>query len=345
MLLTAFSYEHSGAWQQLIQAQTLTRENQDKIIQSLPGQRMFSSDVDLVVFGSIARQECTSGSDVDWTLLVDGQADSEHLRIAQFIEGALDGAKLATPGTTGMFGQITFSHDLIHYVGGEDDTNHNLSRRILLLLESSRISINNTQRGTAYDRIISGIIQQYIDNDSGFIAGRKNDGVPRYLLNDIVRFWRTMCVDFAYKQREQRGRKWALRNIKLRMARRLIFIKGMLLCFKSYQSKLDTDHIKEELIKNVALIPLEFILSVLLELGIREDVVIELLDSYNRYLEMLNDEKFRNHLEKIEMKNAYGDDKFEEARENSHKFQYSLTKIFFEENSKLREFTLKYGFF
>ncbi|MDZ7617383.1 MAG: nucleotidyltransferase domain-containing protein [Patescibacteria group bacterium] len=35
--------------------------------------RQFTSDdYDLVVFGSLARREWTSGSDVDWTLLIDG---------------------------------------------------------------------------------------------------------------------------------------------------------------------------------------------------------------------------------------------------------------------------------
>jgi hypothetical protein len=306
---------------------------------------MFSTDADLVVFGSIARDECTSGSDVDWTLLVDGQANADHLNMAHFIEVALDEAELAKPGTTGMFGQITFSHDLIHYIGGEDDSNHNLSRRILLLLESDRISLDNIHSGTAYDRVLVGIIQQYIDNDSGFTASSTKERVPRFLLNDIVRFWRTMCVDFAHKQREQKGKKWALRNIKLRMSRRLIFIKGVLLCFKSYKSSWDTDRIKEELIKNVAIPPLEFIISVFLDCGISEDLIIEFLNSYNKYLEMLNDEEFRKHLEDIKMSNAYGDSRFEDARKNSHDFQDTLSKIFFEEKSALKDFTLKYGFF
>lgn len=33
-----------------------------------------SEDTSLVVFGSLARREWTTGSDLDWTYLVDGQA-------------------------------------------------------------------------------------------------------------------------------------------------------------------------------------------------------------------------------------------------------------------------------
>src|SRR6266704_218354 len=38
-----------------------------------------SSDASIVVFGSLARKEWTAKSDVDWTMLIDGQADPQHL--------------------------------------------------------------------------------------------------------------------------------------------------------------------------------------------------------------------------------------------------------------------------
>src|SRR4028119_179357 len=39
----------------------------------------------VVVFGSLARREFTSGSDIDWTLLVDGGADADHRVLADRI--------------------------------------------------------------------------------------------------------------------------------------------------------------------------------------------------------------------------------------------------------------------
>ena len=41
-----------------------------------------SADTSVVVYGSLARQEWTCGSDIDWTLLIDGRADREHIRVA-----------------------------------------------------------------------------------------------------------------------------------------------------------------------------------------------------------------------------------------------------------------------
>ncbi|HMG69175.1 MAG TPA: hypothetical protein VK588_15865 [Chitinophagaceae bacterium] len=218
---------------------------------------------------------------------------------------------------------------------------------MLLLLESDRISLDTSSEisGTAHDRVIRGIFQQYIDNDSGFAAPTRKENVPRFLLNDIVRFWRTMCVDFAYKQREQQGKKWALRNIELRMSRRLIFVKGLLMCFKIYNTALSRDKIKQELRKFVSQKPLQFMVSVFEENDVPDNYIVDLLDAYDKYLGMLNDEQFRDHLKNLLMHKAYEDPKFEEARANSHKFQNTLNKIFIGEKNKVSEFTLKYGVF
>jgi predicted nucleotidyltransferase len=344
-ILKNFAEEQRKEWIELFKAEDLTKENFEKIKTKLGPTKLFSSDADLVVFGSIARNECTLGSDVDWTLLVDGQVNPQHFDTANFIEEALVSTGLAEPGKNGMFGQTTFGHELIHCIGGEDDTNHNISRRILLLLESDKIFKSTEGNGTAYDRVIRAIIQQYIDNDSGFTANTGKENVPRFLLNDFVRFWRTMCVDFAFKQKQQKGKKWALRNIKLRMSRRLIFIKGLLMCFKFYKTSIDTSEIKEHLRNFVDEKPLPFLISILIDNNIQKDYIADLLESYNTYLGILNNKDFRDHLETLEMDKAYGDPRFEEARKNSHRFQSTLSKIFIEEKNSISEFTLKYGIF
>jgi predicted nucleotidyltransferase len=347
MDIIEFGKKHAIAWDDLFKARELTAKKLNDVKSKLSASSLASSDVDVVVFGSVARDECTLKSDADWTLLVDGQANSGHLDIAHIVESAFVAAGLAKPGKTGMFGQITFSHDLIHYIGGEDDTNHNLSRRILLLLESKKIVLEGSGSAdlTAYNRVLRGVIQQYVDNDSGLFAKTKKQNVPRFLLNDIIRFWRTMCVDFAFKQREQQGEKWALRNIKLRMARKLIFVKGLLMCYLSHKEVFDAPAIVQNLVTNAEVTPLEFLVKVFVQEGISDSYIAEILDSYNEYLKMLDDEELRTYLEELRMEKAYGDVKFEAARSNSHRFQEVLNKVFLYERSQLQEFTLKYGVF
>src|SRR5438067_2185260 len=120
------------------EAATSKREELDQLLsQKLAGYT--SEDTSLVVFGSLARGEWTSRSDLDWIYLIDGQANSDHLRIAQQIARTFSESRVIGPGPTGTFGNMAFSHDLIHQIGGVNDTNENLTQRILLLLESTTI--------------------------------------------------------------------------------------------------------------------------------------------------------------------------------------------------------------
>jgi predicted nucleotidyltransferase len=96
-----------------------------------------STDMTVVFFGSLARKEFTAGSDADWTLLVDGPAGAQHLDLHDAVRESVRGVIEKQPGAECTFGSITFSHDVVHHIGGEDDTNRNITQRILLLLEST----------------------------------------------------------------------------------------------------------------------------------------------------------------------------------------------------------------
>src|SRR5271156_2743308 len=142
------------------------RKELDELLSTEIG-RYASRDASLVVFGSLARGEWTSGSDLDWTYLIDGGAKSAHLQITQDIQRVFEQQGLAEPGPTGTFGNMAFSHDIIHQIGGQNDTNKNTTQRILLLLESTPIGKNNQ----AYERVIKGVINRYLEEDNHLLAG------------------------------------------------------------------------------------------------------------------------------------------------------------------------------
>jgi hypothetical protein len=100
------------------------------------------------MFGSIAREGVTSGSDSDWILPVDGQASPEHLDQEHAIANELERAGIRRPGRSGIFGRMSGSHDIVHEIGGEDDTNSNGRGECCYFLNHG-LSVDRE----AYDRI------------------------------------------------------------------------------------------------------------------------------------------------------------------------------------------------
>jgi hypothetical protein len=321
----------------------------------MDSESLIPADCAFVAFGSLARGESTAGSDLDWTLLVDGQADPQHVRVAQQIDKRLIQLKKKKPGPTGVFGGLTFSHELIHAIGGEADTNSNTTRRILLLLESCAIGGDES---SVRERIVRHLFTRYVGEDRGYHASRDwKVKVPRFLLNDIVRFWRTMAVDYAAKRRDRAGKGWALRNFKLRLSRKLLFVSGLAMCLRCQlrpSAALTETAFNDETQFNQALVeflvelsnrrPLDVVADLCIDFGATE-AGGEILDAYERFVAMLHDESKRDQLDKLGIEEANREPVFADARQVGTAFQTGLTKLFFNSHSELTKETQRYGVF
>lgn len=344
--VSKLSTELGADWQTISKAQSDATKVKAKLKEILD--RFDSQDVSIVVFGSLAREEWTSKSDLDWTLLIDGEADPEHFYVTQEISKCLEDADYREPGATGPFGRMAFSHDIIHRIGGQDDTNLNITQRILLLLESWCVG-----KTEAYDRVVRQVLTRYIEEDDGLRQKDDPKKLPRFLLNDIVRYWRTMAVDFAYKKREHGDVGWALRNAKLRMSRKLLFVSGLLICFNSNRGRLhkllsadaSNSQIVAHLQETMRRTPLEIVADSMTLYKISKETIMKVFASYDAFLDLLNDEDKRRHLKELPETDASSDSVFNEVRDIGHKFQEALTKVFFEENPELTEYTQTYGVF
>ena len=201
--------EHrAGGLPNLVEARSRTDRAQDEL-----RRKMATLDVDadasVVLFGSWGRRELTEHSDDDWLVLVNGPA-RELVRPTLEEVGAVLGVGTRKPGKRAIFGVLSWCGDLVDNIGLQDDDNRNLTHRMLLMLESTP-SIG----AEAYDRAWTRVLDGYL------AESRRDRRLPRFFLNDVVRYWRTIAVDFVGKQRED-NHKWGLRNAKLRTSRKVV---------------------------------------------------------------------------------------------------------------------------
>ena len=338
-------------WKTIAQARENAQTKKKQLAEMLKGYD--SEDSSIVLYGSLARDEFTSKSDIDWTLLVDGIATPEHTDIALEIARLIEESEEKAPGREGTFGGLAFSHDLIHRIGGSDDTNRNTTLRVLLLLESAALG-----RKDARDRVIKNVLSRYVHEDYGLIYSAGPSNVPRFLQNDLARYWRTVAVDFAYKQRQRGDKGWALRVAKLRISRKLTYVSGLLMCFSCELEKSNELFAKAtdpqsklhafigHLSKYTDKTPLEVLAQAILRYPQLDETARKLFDAYDKFLAILNDEAKRKHLDELARESVAGDEIYENVRDLSHRFQESLDGMFFDQTeTDIPKLTRIYGVF
>ena len=179
----------------------------------------FGADNSIVigVHGSVARREMTRCSDVDLFFLISDFALSKKKAKQmqeQYID-ALPDQEFRMPARDGVFEKPIRCSKLISNIGGEKDTNIYITRRMLYLLESE--CVFNQEK---YESIRLELIKRYVPPD---LDDKK---ICLFLLNDVVRYWRTICIDFENKTTDG-DKPRAIRLIKLRFSRMLLYFAGV----------------------------------------------------------------------------------------------------------------------
>lgn len=97
----------------------------------------------------------------------------------------------------------------------EDDVTNTFTARLLLLIESSPLVGES-----AYEQLTRNVIAAYWKD----YEGRESKFVPTFLANDILRMWRTFCVNYEAgkpPESEEDKAKRKLKNYKLKHSRML----------------------------------------------------------------------------------------------------------------------------
>jgi hypothetical protein len=281
-------------------------------------------DVSVVLMGSWGRSELTSGSDDDFMILVRGAHRERVSPSIEQVETVLDRA----PGNQGTFGASVASEQLVQKIGLERDNNSNLSRRMLLLLESVYATGEEI-----HEAVREELIGRYLDQSvKGFRP-------PRFLLNDVIRYWRTICVDFAGKEHEG-PEKWGLRNAKLRTSRKVLFAGGLLPVFEC--ARLERAQMPSFLDQQLRMAPTDRIAEAFLRHQ-ASDPGGRALGAYDDFLGLLDDSVFRDELELVTRESSARSDAFSEATRLGKEFERGLSALLFE--TSLYPLVREYGIF
>ncbi|WP_354674857.1 nucleotidyltransferase domain-containing protein [Cupriavidus alkaliphilus] len=264
----------------------------------------------ILVVGSLARLEASEESDVDYYCFGDDEAAvAEAGRV--LIERQADIARINpnAPSSTGAFGKEGETLEaLVSNIGGDDDLNSKITRRILSLLEGAYIASED-----AFKRYRAALLDRYVP------SGISDAQLCRFLLNDIIRYYRTICVDFEFKTTENK-KPWGIRYVKLRFSRKLLYFSGLLAVAET-AGKPRHDKI-ERLEELFAMPPIERVQSICGTA--RTELALKL---YEEFLESISDEKRREELTKVEKDSAMESAIFMELQKKGRVFSEELAGL------------------
>lgn len=160
-------------------------------------ERILRKDTCIYVVGSGGRGEMSRHSDVDlFVARVDRDpSEVDALLVRQAIARALYEMDLPDPSKAGEYLKMHTAASLCERLGTpDDDAVNTFTARMLLLLESQPLL------GTeAYETLLSAVIERYWQD----VDEHADDYQPFVLVNDIVRYWRILLLNYVAKNFEK----------------------------------------------------------------------------------------------------------------------------------------------
>jgi hypothetical protein len=181
------------------------------------------------ITGSFGRGEAGTHSDLDLFIVGEGDVHDPALRNLDAICLKADlitaTRELTFPEFSGDGEYLSHypKQVLIKSLGRpDDDATNTFTARLLLLLESRPLLGESI-----YSTVIGDVIAEYWKD----YPTHKNDFVPAFLANDILRLWRTFCVNYEARTAREPPEKRAkrkLKNYKLKHSRLLTCYSALL---------------------------------------------------------------------------------------------------------------------
>ena len=265
-----------------------------------------SKDTALVTVGSFARREASNQSDLDFFVVSNGN-NVTYSDLSERIIKLLIELDIKPPSGGGAFGGHVNSSEMLINVGGNEDGTEELTRRLLFLMESDWLVGKEF-----YTNVFHQLIDKYVNDKI------TQHQLCRFLLNDLIRYYRTICVDFEYKTTEA-NKSWGDRNIKLMFSRKLMFFSGILVVAETVQNHyLDKRNILVDYLKMPPIMRIKEIC------GSRCENTLKL---YAEFIDALSDPKIRHILNNTTNNRKEHCQLFRKYKNKGHHFSWELARL------------------
>jgi predicted nucleotidyltransferase len=258
--------------------------------------------------GSVGRGEASEHSDLDVFVVSTGELKGLNgIRLLAKLIDATEAVKFPPFSGDGEYLEIHNVGELIRLLGTREDDHTNVFTARLLLLLESRPILGSTVYGSALRQVIDSYWRDFEDH--------KRDFRPTFLVNDISRFWKGLCVSYEAAgppaSNEEKAKR-RLSNYKLKHSRLLTCYSALLYLASLLRHAKSVS--REDAFTMATLTPLDRLLAVREANPDRREDIDRLLLAYAVFLETTD-------AAKKDLLDRFADDAYHETkREEAHRF-------------------------
>lgn len=267
------------------------------------------SNLAVVVTGSYGRDEASSSSDLDFFVIrtSSGIKSDGHSRVVEDVSQLSSELGIRSPSTTGAFASFQDADDMVRLIGGKEDQNFTTTCRMTFLLEGKPI-----YNADAVSNLRKQFLEKYVKNST------TNHQLALFFLNDVIRYYRIVCVDYEFKTDEEK-KPWAIRNIKLIFSRKLLYFSGIITAADVAQRSPENKRARINAL--LGMNPVERIIDVC------GDSAIKAISIYDNFIARISETSVRHHLEQLPTEHRDSDSIFRDLKNEGHHFTWALMKL------------------
>ncbi len=229
--------------------------------------------------GSLGRLEMTENSDLDLFFIKKSKGKragelNKNLNKYEFF-GRMNRINLdlgfENPSKGGEYWVFTEEENLLDIGSRYEDFNNSFTARLLMLLESKPI-LNDKYYDTLVNRIVDSYFEDYEEHKDSFY--------PLYLMNDILRYWYTLTLNYEYRRDSKdtpEKKNW--KRLKLKYAR-------LLTCFSMIACLYRDNISKEYVVECIKQTPIERLKRLADNYPNTRGTVDSIIEAYRLFLEM-----------------------------------------------------------